>query len=146
MGLCIRSIGSADVIDVVCCGKAVNHFKPQVHTAVEIVFDPYSQRKAHSHAPVRLPARIQGRTLSLRTQLPQVYFLTPVIRVRIVIEDPRPKSNIGGKAVIQTARYKFKEVEIALNGQLPDIGIEAEVPAQHELVIGVVFVGISRKA
>src|SRR5258708_26891121 len=145
MRLGVRRIGSADVIDIVRSGKTVDHFKAQVHLSIEAVFDAHPDGKADCHGTIRLPLGIESRPLPFRTQGAQVYLLPFIIRIRIIIESSYTKGDIRGEPGIITSGNELKEIEIALDSQFPDIGIEAEVPPQHKFIAGIVLICISQK-
>src|ERR1700731_1080726 len=103
MGLGIRRIGGADIVNIVGSGKTVDHFKTKVHLAIEAVFNPHPQGEADGHRTISLSLGIEGRSLSFRTQGTQVYLLSLVIRIRIIIENSQTKSHIGSEPGIITS-------------------------------------------
>jgi hypothetical protein len=47
-------ISLADIIQVIGIGKAVYHFKTQVHAVVERILEAYSERNGKGHGAIRL--------------------------------------------------------------------------------------------
>jgi hypothetical protein len=70
-------------------------------------------------------------------QGPEVVLLAIEIGIRIEMEGPDPKGEIGGKAVIRIDGIEAKEVEVSLKGPLPNVAVEAQVPGMLEFIFAV---------
>lgn len=137
-------ISFAHVIQVVGVGEAVQYFKTQIDTVVESVFNTNTKRDGHAYGAVLLPVGVSGIALTFRAEWAQKIFLVAQIRIRIIVKQADANCHIRCEGIIRIAGHEAVKVEIALQRQLPDLCIETQVAAQHELVVGIVFVGITQ--
>src|SRR5258707_14023056 len=87
LGLSIRRIGLADIVDIIGGRKAVKQLETNAHLPVEAVFDPGAQGEADSHASIGFSVGVCRRPLPFRSQAAQKDLLSLVVCIGIVVED-----------------------------------------------------------
>ena len=60
LSLCVRSVGRADVVDIIGGGKPVKDLEADIDHPVEAVFDPHAKRETDRHATVCFTVGVSG--------------------------------------------------------------------------------------
>src|SRR6218665_501659 len=143
-GKCLRVyISCTYVIEIVSPGEPIEHLECNIETFIQSIFYTCSYRNAQRHGAVLFAVGVKRTALALCSKLPQIIFFTAEIRKRIITENAKTQCYVWCKAVFRFTRQKTKEVEIALQCQLPHIGVEAEITAIHIFILCIVLIGVA---